>query len=479
MDDERIAAWNVYFPNPAVMRRDGVELLNSLDRVDLARPEFEETRRTLLEHRLVFEGPHDPYELEFYDSVAKQLAKSELSAQRIYVEEGSYGNLYFTNVACNLGCSYCISHAGDLLRPKLGWTPQLNQRKLSMAISVADQYLARRRKLGLTVAQLSFNGGEILLEWPLLREVLRFAQTKYPEMTLKCEMNSNVTRMTPELAKELSDLEIVVYTSIDGHKEHHNATRVYHKGGGSFDDVMKGIETFNAVSSHPMQGFQGTIDKVDKFSARELFRMHKHGFMEARMAPNLLKATPEEGEARANLQSDLFEMGQRRKLLFSDTYFEATEKVAKKNHDGFRFYCTGLSGLPNLLLTYNIDTAELSQLCTFVSPAAVKFDDVGGDIYSPILWDATRKYIVSRLNQLKDYCARCDVVGVCRGGCIMQGLDLENKPNPGACAFQRTMWRRYLKYAGRDESAPKRRKLRVLGGESGCGTGSSCHRQED
>ncbi len=463
LDEVRVALWNPFFPSVALMDAEGASFLDSLEEVDLQQPEYAELLASLLQHRLIYTGDSDPYPAAFFDSVARQLARTELSAQALLDGSASYGNFYVTNSACNLGCSYCISAEGDKLRPAGAWGQGGRERKRRVALAALDQYLARKRALGDKDASLTFNGGEILLEWPLLREMLDFARGAYPELHLRCGMNSNLTRLTPEIAAGLDEFGVQVFTSLDGHREHHDLTRVDHAGRGSFDAVLHGIETFNRHARQPIRGFQGTIDRVEAFDPERFFALHELGFVEARLAPNLLHTTHTDAEAKAHLHADLFERGQSQNLLLTDTYFRAVHRVLEKAHDGFSFYCAGLSGLPHLVLTLNLDTCELSQLCTFVSPAARRFEELGEDIYARVLWDASRAYITRRLEQLREFCGGCDVLGVCRGGCIMNGLDLANNPNPPACTYQRVSFRRFLRFshAGGTPEA-RRRELRVV-----------------
>src|SRR5229473_379499 len=207
LDAHAFAVWNAYFPSVAVMEQDGLDLLSSTEVLDLDSPDYGEVLEVLLKHRLVYRGDEDPYEELFFSTVSQKLGDAEKSAQHLYEARGSYGNLYITNSACNLGCSYCISAEGDKLRPKLPWQKDIRERKLNIALSVLDQYLLRKRENGDTLALFSCNGGEILLEWPLLRELLFFARANYPDIKLKCGMNTNMTRMTPEIAKVLDDFE--------------------------------------------------------------------------------------------------------------------------------------------------------------------------------------------------------------------------------------------------------------------------------
>jgi MoaA/NifB/PqqE/SkfB family radical SAM enzyme len=406
----RWVAWNGYFPKAAVLADDGVEFLRTVEEQDLDDPELAATAEMLLAHRIVYRGDADPYEDEFYASLSREAEGAQESFQRLYADRAPYGNLYFTNSACNLGCTYCVSHQADLQRAKTGGRASAQKRR-AVAFSVLEQYLTSRREAGLDVAPIAFNGGEILLEWRLLRELLQHARTHFPELRLRCEMNSNMTRMTPQLASELSEFEIAMYTSIDGHRDHHNRTRVFRGGKGSYDEVIAGIEIFNKVAKRPIEGFQGTIDRPEYFSAAELFKMHEHGFVEARLAPNLLNISNEETERRAHLAADLFEAGQDQKLLYTDLYFRNVKSVAQSNHNGFTFYCAGLCGLPAPILTLNLDTTELSQLCSFAAPAALFFDSVEGDIYSPKLWEVSRKYVEQRVEVLRSHCRGCDVMG--------------------------------------------------------------------
>jgi sulfatase maturation enzyme AslB (radical SAM superfamily) len=65
------------------------------------------------------------------------------------------------------------------------------------------------------------------------------------------------------------------------------------------------------------------------------------------------------------------------------------------------------------------------------------------------LADMRNRFIRERFERIRSDCAECDVVGVCRGGCILSGLDEANRLNLAACTYQRTLWRRMLAYANR------------------------------
>jgi len=67
-------------------------------------------------------------------------------------------------------------------------------------------------------------------------------------------------------------------------------------------------------------------------------------------------------------------------------------------------------------------------------------------IYDPRITEAANLFIRARLDAIKRHCWGCELVGVCRGSCILSGLDSRNELNPAACAYQKTLWARFLKY---------------------------------
>jgi radical SAM protein with 4Fe4S-binding SPASM domain len=102
---------------------------------------------------------------------------------------------------------------------------------------------------------------------------------------------------------------------------------------------------------------------------------------------------------------------------------------------------------PREVLTLNIDSMQLSQLCSFSSPGSIPLADAHYDIYDPVLWQAARRYIVERIDMLRKDCQGCDVLGVCQGACVNNGVTLANRLNAASCNYQRQTWRHAIDYA--------------------------------
>ena len=131
---------------------------------------------------------------------------------------------------CNLGCTYC--YAGEKRRAAM------SRETVEFALSLARRHTGPGKKV-----QLSFFGGEPLLEWDTLCWATERARDAAQEdgFVLQPTVTTNATLLTPERARWLADAGFAVGISIDGDRESHDATRRYRGGKSSFDAVLAGI----------------------------------------------------------------------------------------------------------------------------------------------------------------------------------------------------------------------------------------------
>ena len=356
---DRHAVWNTFFPSVVIVDDHSLRLLRDLPTSISA---FDRNaRRRLVRHRIIYRGAGDPYEKEFFSTADAALGKAADEAEQFYGQRKPYVALTIANSGCNLGCSYCVSYAGDSFR----------------------------------------------------------------------------TDATRAAAKGDVDVDV----SVDGYKELHDSSRIYHGGAPSFDRVMQGVAHYNEHNpSHRLTAFQGTIEDIDNFDAAQFVEMANFGFSSARLAPNILDAPPTKGALAATWEAQTVLDTQGQRISLQNTYLQKVLKKMRRRPKGFSPHCNGLSG--NLrFLTLNVDSLQLSQMCSFVSPASMSLSDLDYDIYNRKLWDETYSYMRERIAMLRHECAGCSVLGLCQGACVYNGLDLDNKLNPAGCSYQRTTWR--------------------------------------
>lgn len=129
---------------------------------------------------------------------------------------------------CNLACSYCFAH------------PHNNKaRKLSIETGrkVIDWLIRPEVSGNDRRITLSFWGGEPLLEWELMKELVLYSETitKGTGKEIAFGGTTNVTLLTPEKFDFLDKHKLFFLLSIDGTRETHDLHRKFKDGRGSWD----------------------------------------------------------------------------------------------------------------------------------------------------------------------------------------------------------------------------------------------------
>jgi uncharacterized protein len=139
---------------------------------------------------------------------------------------------------CNLGCRYCYA-----------WRNGSNQKGTLMPFEIAQKtvdYLVQKSG-NRTDLQVTFFGGEPLLNLPVIRQVVSYCrgleQTTKKRFTF--ELITNGTLLTPEVADWVASEKFLLFISIDGWKEMHNYNRPSMSGEDVYDVIIR-----NALYAH-------------------------------------------------------------------------------------------------------------------------------------------------------------------------------------------------------------------------------------
>ena len=144
---------------------------------------------------------------------------------------------------CNLNCSYCFMYnLGDSTyknQPKF-----MNESMIDPIINKVSNYL---KKYSQRTFSFTFHGGEPLLisnkdffrKFILRAKVL---EREFKSTIFEYNIQTNGVLITNEWAEILKELKIFPGVSLDGTKKAHDMYRVDHKGNGSYDKVVKGLQ---------------------------------------------------------------------------------------------------------------------------------------------------------------------------------------------------------------------------------------------
>lgn len=132
---------------------------------------------------------------------------------------------------CNLRCSYC-AYSGSYFNR----THSKKRMSGQIAFRAVDFFMSHSSEA--SDATIGFYGGEPLLEFSLIKEIVAYVEREYPERNIQFNLTTNLTLLTPEILDYLIEKNIAIMISIDGPKNIQDRNRVFVDGKGSFDTVM-------------------------------------------------------------------------------------------------------------------------------------------------------------------------------------------------------------------------------------------------
>ena len=140
---------------------------------------------------------------------------------------------------CNIQCAYCFAHGGDYGGKAMLMQPKVAEQAIRWIISEA-QALGR--------CQIDFFGGEPLLNFPLLRELVPFAKSLSARLGVQVGFGivTNGTLLTDEMKQFLIDEKFQIKISLDGGHKTQDRIRKFHNGSGTYDVVAKNVKKLTA-----------------------------------------------------------------------------------------------------------------------------------------------------------------------------------------------------------------------------------------
>lgn len=168
------------------------------------------------------------------------------------------------NVAqvCNLSCVYCYGVDGEY-----GTKGKMNSQTGEQSID----YLFRESK-DIKHVNINFFGGEPLLNFPLIKELVGYSKTEGTKLgkTVSFSMTTNGTLFSTEVNEFLNSHKFSVMVSIDGDAEGQDKNRPYRSGGGSYDKIKPKIKEFlksrngNASARATITSHNSNVSEIEK-----------------------------------------------------------------------------------------------------------------------------------------------------------------------------------------------------------------------
>ena len=184
---------------------------------------------------------------------------------------------------CNLSCQYCYEFGEDKVA-----TPEGKPKFMDFETAKASVQFLLAESPGRKAVHITFFGGETLMNFPLLKQVVTYAneQASAQGRTIDFSLTTNATLLTPAIIEFLSENRIGVTVSMDGPAELHDKLRVFANGQGSYSIIEPRVRAL--IAGHRTRPITARVTLTN--GVTDVVRIFRHlkqdlGFHEVGFAP--------------------------------------------------------------------------------------------------------------------------------------------------------------------------------------------------
>lgn len=184
---------------------------------------------------------------------------------------------------CNLSCQYCYEFGADKVA-----TPEGKPKFMDLETAKASVDFLLKESPGRQAVHITFFGGETLMNFPLLKQVVEYATARATECgrTVDFSLTTNATLLTSAIIEFLSENRIGVTVSMDGPPDLHDKLRVFANGRGSYDIIEPRVKAL--IANHKTRPITARVTLTN--GVADVIRIYRHlkddlGFHEVGFAP--------------------------------------------------------------------------------------------------------------------------------------------------------------------------------------------------
>jgi len=184
---------------------------------------------------------------------------------------------------CNLSCSYCYEFGEDKIATPEGKKKFMDWETASASVDYLFKESGERASVHIT-----FFGGETLMNFPLMKQVVAYARQRAEDQGRKVEfsLTTNATLLSSSIIEFLTEHGIGVTVSMDGTREMQDKFRIFSNGKGSYDIIRPKVQELIAKHRSRPVGARVTMTS-GAMDVRKIYQHLKHelGFHEVAFAP--------------------------------------------------------------------------------------------------------------------------------------------------------------------------------------------------
>jgi uncharacterized protein len=327
---------------------------------------------------------------------------------------------------CNFACSYCYAHE----QPQERMTLAIAQKALDM-VSVSGKPFV-----------LQFSGGEPLLAFDVMQEIISYVQHK--RLPAIMQVQTNASLIERDMAVCLRDAKVGVGISLDGRPNQNDVYRQLPSGEGTSPLILRGAEMLATVGVEVGITCVVTDSNVRQLSgivemAYYLGNVRKIGFdllrgqgrgigIKAANAQDLQEALQQ-----VLITKHQLEVKTKKKLIFSHT--ERVENLGGQKLTGFA-HCHAMNGEAAFVDA----TGEIYACASLAGFAEFRLGNIKDGI-DPL----KQQTIGDKIRKSMEFCLACPSFSLCGGACFARwyGANSAGKPYAPECILKNVFIQQY------------------------------------
>lgn len=319
-----------------------------------------------------------------------------------------------------------------------------------VAKETIDRYVEMLLKHGKCVAEINFGGGEPLLAWRVIEQVLEYCRTRYGhEFEFRFSINTNASLITPEIAKVLKTYLVQIASSLDGMSEGNNRVRLTKTGKETFSAIMRGFEVL-AAAGYPLDGFSLTLtdDNFREINESVIDWAVSRRMKDVRIDIDVIGTVEISLEDIVDKLMRLRHYARARDIEVHGFWSRPYENLGKPTHENHVSFCGAVGG--NSMC---VSPSGKIYGCGYSTTPLGKLAEVQ-TFHAP--GSAYHCFVRDHFTGAIDMCKGCMIEGQCGGGCKIShefAQATKNAKIGRMCDFYRRMTKEILLQQLRGETA--------------------------
>ncbi|OGF25922.1 His-Xaa-Ser system radical SAM maturase HxsB [Candidatus Falkowbacteria bacterium RIFOXYB2_FULL_34_18] len=199
------------------------------------------------------------------DKIDTEKVVAKYRTRKNYLFAGPSLHIMVVTLRCNHRCLYCHASARDMEDMEKDMTKETAKKTLDNIFKTTSGYIV-----------IEFQGGEPLVNWPIIKFVVEEARrkNKKAKKELSLRLISNFSLMDEEKYQYLIKNKVEMCTSLDGPEKLHNKNRPSTTGVNSHKNIAKWINRFN--EDYPVLRKRGYIWKIGAIVVISKYSLKNH-----------------------------------------------------------------------------------------------------------------------------------------------------------------------------------------------------------